>query len=233
MATKVKICGLTNAADLAWVCKCEADYAGMLVGIPQSSRNNTLQHASEMAGQSTVPVVAVTMDLSEERLLEIASVLNPHAIQLHGKEAPNIVETLKSQTECEIWKVIHLPAKDAGQPISIEPVLEKMKEYQSAGANAFLVDSMITVKGETHLGGTGKTSDWDTVAQIRGESPLPIILAGGITPQNITEAIRTTKPYAVDISSGVESTKGKKDPDKVQDLIMKVRKLDEENKTIS
>lgn len=233
MPTKVKICGLTNPADLAWVCKCEADYAGMLIDIPQSSRNNTLQHAIQMAGQSTIPVVAVTMDLSEERLLDIASELNPYAIQLHGNEAPNIVEALKSQTECAVWKVIHLPAKYVEQPISIDPVLARMKEYQSAEADAFLVDSMITIKGETHLGGTGKTSDWDTVAQIRKESPLPIILAGGINPQNITEAIRTVKPYAVDVSSGVERSKGKKDPDKVQELIMKVRQMDAETRRIT
>jgi phosphoribosylanthranilate isomerase len=226
----VKICGLTNPADLAWVCKCEADFAGMLIGIPQSSRNNTLQHAIQMSEQSTIPVIAVTMDLSEEQLLDIASELNPYAIQLHGNESPRIVEALKSQTDCKVWKVIHLPAKDADQPFSMDQVLERMKEYQSAEADAFLIDSMITIKGETHFGGTGKTSDWDTVAQIREQSPLPIILAGGINPQNITEAIRTVKPYAVDVSSGVERSKGKKDPDKVQDLIMKVRQMDTETK---
>lgn len=225
MSTKVKICGLTNLTDMELVCHCGADYAGMLVDIHQSARSNTLQHAILLSEKATIPFVAVTMDLTEDRLLQIAGELNPHAIQLHGNEPPGVVETLKSQTDCAVWKVIHLPAKDANQPIAIKPILQRMLEYQHAGTDAFLVDSMITVQGETHLGGSGKTSDWGIVAHIREQSQLPVILAGGIAPHNVTQAISTVKPFAVDVSSGVELTKAKKDPDKVLELITRVRQM--------
>lgn len=232
MKAKVKICGLTNTADMEWVCRCKADYAGMLVEIPQSSRSNTIQNAILLSEKCTIPFVAVTMDLPEDRLLRIASELNPHVLQLHGNEPFNVAEALKSQTDCTVWKVIHLPAKEANLPFDIKPIMQQMQDYQRAGVDAFLIDSMITVKGETHLGGTGKTSDWDTVAKIRQRSPLPVILAGGINPQNVSQAIRTVKPFAVDVSSGVELIKAKKDPDKVLELITHVRQMDFETGSV-
>ncbi len=232
MPCRIKICGLTNEADIQWVNKCEADYIGMLIDIPQSARCIPLERAVHLSQFTNIPIVTVTVNAEEDRLLEIVSQLNPHAIQLHGNEPPALVEVLKSQTQCKVWKVIHLPAQEANQEVALEPVLQSIKDYQSAGTDAVLVDSMVVVKGETHLGGTGKTSDWNTAAKIRQESPLPVILAGGINPSNVQQAVRTVQPYAIDVSSGVELTKTKKDPDKVQELIMKVRQMEKDSPKI-
>ena len=107
-----------------------------------------------------------------------------------------------------------------------EALLARMNEYTEAGADRILVDATIMKQGKRHLGGTGKTVDWETARILCERSNVPFIVAGGLHPGNVAEAVTRVHPYAVDLSSGVEAEKGKKSPQKVIELIDRVRKVE-------
>jgi phosphoribosylanthranilate isomerase len=222
MKYKIKICGITNRDDLELIARCGADYGGGLIEI-ESPRGLTLETAQDLFCDPPLPMVALVLDHSLEKMLRFAEMLHPAVMQLHGYESAETVAALKAQVDCEIWKVIHLPAADNDEPVDVDGALEEIERYTQAGADCFLVDATVTRQGKKHLGGTGKTVDWQAAKTIKERIDKPFIVAGGITPGNVTQAVRVVQPYAVDLSSGVELTKGKKDPDKVLDLITKVR----------
>ena len=145
------------------------------------------------------------------------------ALQLHGYESPDVVADVKKNVNCEIWKVLHLPAAQEGGSVDVDAVIAEMNDYVESGADRFLVDATIKSEGKTILGGTGKTVDWKIAREICLRSPKPFIVAGGIHPDNAADAVTVVKPYGIDLSSGVEQSKGKKDPDKVLQLITRVR----------
>ncbi len=220
---KVKICGITNRQDLEMVAKHGADYGGLIIEIEQSPRCLKLEEASRLVQNSPIPIVAVTLGKCVEDNVRITEMLPLVAIQLHGRESPEEVSYLKEQVSCEVWKVIHLPAAESGENMDLEAVLNRMWEYTAAGTDRITIDASSMVKGERQYGGTGKTVDWDMVRMIREHTDCPLILAGGIQPNNVIEAIRTVQPYGIDISSGVEVVKRKKDPEKVLSLVASVR----------
>lgn len=222
MNCKIKICGITNLHDLDTIARCGADYGGVLVEI-DSPRGVKLSQAWDLCSDPPLPMVVVTLDQPLNKLLDWAAGLCPVAMQLHGRESPDVVSELKSHLTCEIWKVIHLPPSGEENRIPVDAVLSVMDEYVEAGADRFLLDTAEIRLGKEHLGGTGKTVDWHSARAIRERSVRPLIIAGGIHPGNVVEAITFVRPDGIDLSSGVELAKGKKDPDKVLELITKAR----------
>lgn len=226
ISCQIKICGITNAEDQEWIARCGADYGGVLVEI-DSPRGLILERAWNLFTDPPLPMVAVTLDRNAEQLIEWMAGLRPAALQLHGYESPEQVACLKKKVDCEIWKVIHLPAAEEGASIDVDAINLQMQDYANAGADRFLVDAAITRQGIKQLGGTGKTVDWQIARTIRQHSPKPFIVAGGIHPGNVAEAITIVRPDGIDLSSGVEFSKGKKDPDKVMDVIARARACEE------
>lgn len=225
MTCKIKICGLTNRADIDLVAQAGADFGGLLVEIA-SPRGVTLDKAKELAHDRPLPIVAVTMDDPVERIAAIELALKPAALQLHGRETPQTVASLKRHVECEVWKVVHMPASDSGQEPDPERFIEVARPYIDAGADRILVDAKAVAAGEVRYGGTGQTVNWWTARVLREKLGVPMILAGGITPANAIDAVTAVNPYAIDLSSGVEREKGVKDPDKVRQLIELVKALE-------
>lgn len=215
---KVKICGITNRADLEIVDQAGANYAGVLVEIPSSPRSRTIEQARELFDRPLLPMIAVTLDLDLERNLHIVRTLRPHAIQLHGKESPDTIRLLQGGTDCEIWKVFHLPTFESGEEANLEILLAIMDSYAEMGTDRFVLDASAVIQGEKHLGGTGKTVNWQAARWLREHAQRPVILAGGLNPENISQAAQAVEPFALDLSSGVEAEKGKKDPEKVHRL---------------
>ncbi len=225
MACKIKICGLTNRDDMDLVANSGADYGGVLVEI-DSVRALSLEDAKTLCLDPPLPIVIVTLDRDESKNRQITEAIDPTALQLHGAESPELVKALKQQIPCEIWKVIHLPSGESGEGVDTEALLARMNEYTEAGADRILVDATIMKQGKRHLGGTGKTVDWETARILCERSNVPFIVAGGLHPGNVAEAVTRVHPYAVDLSSGVEAEKGKKSPQKVIELIDRVRKVE-------
>ncbi|RJP26826.1 MAG: phosphoribosylanthranilate isomerase [Candidatus Omnitrophota bacterium] len=200
-----------------------ADYGGIIVEIEQSPRSQALEEAFALSSDPPLPIVAVTLGKSVDDNVRIVERLKPAAIQLHGNESMEKVSALKRKVSCEVWKVIHLPATESGEAVDVEAALRRMRDYIDAGADRLTVDASSMQKGTRQMGGTGKTVDWRAVRYLCERIYQPVILAGGITPANVVEAICAVRPYGVDLSSGVEREKGKKDADMVRSLVTSVR----------
>lgn len=210
--TVLKLCGTANAGD-AQLAR-GADFCGILVGVDWSERSLTLEEAAQVAKASVVRNVILLCNPSAAFAEEVAIALRPHALQLHCHEQPGLVSELKESLTCEIWKTVHLPLVE-GQAAP--------EAYVEAGADALLVDSVDVSEGFERLGGTGKVGDWAAVAALKERIDIPLFLAGGIGPDNIADAVRSVRPHGIDLCSGVEMRRGRRDPEKVRRLIRRFR----------
>jgi phosphoribosylanthranilate isomerase len=217
----VKICGITSIHDARLAADAGADYIGVLVDVAISERTRTAAQAAEIATESPIPTVILLYNRSTSNIQEIVSQVQPFAVQLLGQESPQQVEKLTRTGACEFWKSVYLPA---GSPknVDIPAVREEMQAYRDAGADFLLFDSVDMSLEKPRYGGTGKTCDWNVAAELIAESPLPVFFAGGIRPENVKAAIETIRPHGIDLCSGVEASKGIKDPSKVEWLMEQV-----------
>jgi phosphoribosylanthranilate isomerase len=221
----VKICGITSIHDARLAADAGADYIGVLVDVAISERTRTAAQAAEIASESPIPTVILLYNRSTSDIQEIVSQVQPFAVQLLGQESPQQVEELNREGACEFWKSVYLPA---GSPknVDIPAVREEMQAYRDAGADFLLFDSVDMSLEKPRYGGTGKTCDWNVAGELITESPLPVFFAGGIRPENVKAAIETIRPHGIDLCSGVEASKGVKDPLKLERLMEQVEQAD-------
>ena len=198
-ATRVKICGITNAADRDAAVAAGADALGFIVDVPvDTAREIDSATADDLiAGVPPfVTTVLVTMPGSVSVTRDLHERVRADAIQVHGGLDPAEVATL-AETDTIVAAV---DATDPGEA----------RAYDDA-ADALLVDSADANGG----GGTGRTHDWTTTRELRETLTSPVILAGGLVPENVSKSVRTVDPYAVDVATGVEHAAGEKDHDAV------------------
>jgi phosphoribosylanthranilate isomerase len=213
-SARVKICGITRSEDLAEAVDAGADAVGFLVGVSSSPRNLSLETAEKLLRQVPVFVdsVVVTAPHSIEELVEIGDQLKPTAIQIHGKEQLETSGIRGKIGETRLIKTIYVKPSSLNQA-----TIEDSKNF-----DAILLDSF----NRGQYGGTGKVHDWILSRQIReAVAPTPVILAGGLNPENVKEGILTVQPYAVDVASGVELSPGIKDPKKVRDFVANAKEI--------
>jgi phosphoribosylanthranilate isomerase len=211
---RLKICGVTNAADARLVGECGADYCGIVVDVAVSQRSLSPEEARQVASACAVPVVALLFDADSSHVERVVQAVSPWAVQLLGSESPELVGELAPRLGCQIWKTLHL-GEIPGQA--------SVEEYADAGAEVFLVDSCDVSDGVLRPGGTGKLADWDRAAELVERSPKPVFLAGGIDAVNVPLALAKVRPWGIDLCSGVEASKGRKDPEKVRRLVATLR----------
>ena len=203
--TRVKICGITSVEDAAAAVEAGADALGF-VFVPRTPR---LVHP-EVAARIVeglppfVTTVGVFVDQPLDEVLGIAGRCRLQAVQLHGEES----EDYSRRIPLRVIKAIRVRDGRDLCPIQTYP------------ADAFLLDAF--VEGQT--GGTGTSIPWDLARQAKGKAP--IILSGGLKPETVAQAVRTVRPYGVDVSSGVETSPGRKDHQKVREFIAAVREAD-------
>jgi len=199
---KVKICGITNLEDALFATGCGADALGFIF-YPKSPRSITPEKAAAIIAKLPPFITTVGVFVNEEqrRIREILEKTGLKALQLHGEEPPEA---------CGIWTPVIKSFR-----VSDFVDLKLLEQYRNA--SAFLLDTF----SKTEYGGTGRIFNWDIAVEAKALGR--IILAGGLTPENIEEAVRRVRPYAVDVSSGVEAEKGKKDFIKVKEFIGKAR----------
>ena len=217
----VKICGITSIHDAQLAADAGADYVGVLVDVAVSERTRSATQASEIVNASSIPSVVLLYNRTTSDIQEIVSQVQPFAVQLLGQETPEQVEELKRTVACQFWKSVYLPA---GRPENVDmpAVRAEMKAYRGAGADFLLFDSVDMSLEKPRYGGTGKTCDWNVAADLIAESPLPVFFAGGIHPENVKAAIETIHPHGIDLCSGVEASKGVKDPQKLVQLMEQI-----------
>ena len=217
----VKICGITSIHDARLAADAGADYAGVLVDVAVSPRTRSTAQAVEIATESPIPTVLLLYNRATSDIQEAVTQIQPFAIQLLGQESPQQVEKLRRTVTCQLWKSVYLPA---GSPENVDmpTVRAEMQAYRDAGADFLLFDSVDLSGEKPRYGGTGKTCDWNVAAALIAESPLPVFFAGGIRPENVKAAIETIRPHGIDLCSGVEASKGIKDPHKLELLMEQV-----------
>ena len=201
--TRVKICGITRVQDAVCAAGMGADAIGLMLHQP-SSRAVGLAQALEIRHviPPFVTVTAVFLDEAEDWVAQVLHRLRPDCLQFHGCESPEF---------CESWGTPYIKAIPMG---SIENAADYAARYRLA--QGFLLDS----NAAGRLGGSGDTFDW---SRIPAHFDYPIILAGGINAANVADAITRVKPWAIDVSSGVETAKGIKDCGLIDNFMRQVR----------
>ncbi|MEM0054103.1 MAG: phosphoribosylanthranilate isomerase [Nitrososphaeria archaeon] len=210
---KVKICGITNEKDLAMVCNMGADAVGFVVGVPNSPRNLPLEKAKGLFRRvpTSVRSVLVVVPQSSEALLKLYEELKPNVIQIHGGSISETIALKQKFPNAILVRSISVKSEEA-----VQKAVKAAKIF-----DAVHVDSWAAGR----YGGTGLTHEWAFSRRIREAIyPKPLILAGGLTSENVKEAVETVKPYAVDVSTGVEVKPGVKDPLKVEAFIRNAKR---------
>lgn len=205
--TKIKICGITNLDDALLAVRCGADQLGFNFYV-KSPRCVTpeISRSINVNLPANILKVGVFVNASVENIIEAAKVALLDAIQLHGDETSVFAEDVGLRTGLTVIRALR-----------VTPEFEVQDAVEN-GADAVLLDGYSPIE----RGGTGDTFDWEIAHQVSTLVPV-LYLAGGLTPENVGEAIRKVRPYAVDVCSRIESGPGKKDEDKLRRFIAAVR----------
>lgn len=248
LKTRIKICGIQSLEDIELAALYGADAVGFITEVPvESPRKLDLKTAASLV--SEVPgymnSVLVIMPENSARALELIENVSPDVVQIHSKLSLPELEIIREKTDTPIIKTLSLPAQEetekspeknpgesagnnaeksaagsADNSILISNLLEQVRLLEEAA----VIDSILLDTGKAGKpGGTGCVHDWALSKRVARETRFPLILAGGLKPENVQEAIRVVSPYAVDTASGVE-TGGKKDAIKVKKFIEEVRR---------
>lgn len=219
--TKIKICGITNEKDALWAANAGVDFIGL-----NFYKNSPRKISVDMAKKITsslpefVKPVGVFVDEEIGAILKITKKVGLSAVQLHGNETPEYCSELKEKISATVpanllWE---------GKPQMIKAFriggdfqAEQMSQY--GNADYFLLDTFV----EDLPGGTGQAFNWDLAVELKKQGK-PIFLSGGLTPENVSEAINKVGPFAVDVCSGIERTPTRKDYDKMLAFVKAVRK---------
>lgn len=194
--TRVKLCGITDAADRDAAIAAGAHALGFIVDVDvESPREITAERAAALVDgvPPFVTTVLVTMPEAVQPAARLQERVDADAVQVHRSLDPGFVGGLRERA-------------DAGVIAVVDPDADDVSAYAGA-ADAVLVDT----PSAGGAGGTGETHDWTRTADLVADVDVPVVLAGGLTPANVTEAVEMVDPYAVDAASGVEVRGGEKD----------------------
>jgi phosphoribosylanthranilate isomerase len=201
---KVKICGLKTEAALEAALAGGADYVG-LVFFPPSPRNLTPETARGLAAKARgrAKIVALMVDPDDALIETVVTSVDPDILQLHGKEPPERVAEVRRR-----W----------GKPVMKAVKVETAADAETAFGYRHIADLVLfdarAPADSTRPGGNGAPFDWRALSGVKDK--VPFVLSGGLTPDNVADAIRLTAAAIVDVSSGVETHPGEKDPDLIR-----------------
>lgn len=201
---RLKICGITNKEDAHLVADSGADMLGMIVDVPvETPRKIRIDEAEEISkgiGED-INIVLVLCPGSVEEVENVVRRIEPFGVQMHGFESNKFLKSVrKALPDVNLIKTVHVD--EHGTIHGIMPEED-------------FVDFILLDTFSAQMGGTGKKHSWDKSREIVENSAIPVILSGGLTPENVKEAIEEVNPYGVDVASGVESSGGLKSRERV------------------
>ena len=226
--TRTKICGICSPEEIELADLYGADAIGFITEVPvKSPRKLDSKTAAYLVSRvpQTLNSVLVIMPENSAKAVKLIENINPDIVQIHSRLPLLELEIIKEKTDIPIIKTLSVPVKGefpgekTGNMAPVSDLFEKVSLLEQAD----VIDSILldTARSEKP-GGTGCVHDWTLSRRISEETRLPLILAGGLNPENVQEAIRVVSPYAVDTASGVESC-GKKNALKIKSFIEEVR----------
>ncbi|GBD47657.1 phosphoribosylanthranilate isomerase [Methylopila sp. Yamaguchi] len=211
MSVEIKICGLSDEATLDAALDAGASHVGF-VSFPRSPRHVTPDRARDLARRAhgRAGIALLTVDADDAALAALVEAVDPAVLQLHGHETPERAAAVKARFGREVWKAVPVATAE---------------DLALASAYAGVVDRVLfdakPPKGADLPGGNGVAFDWDLLAAL--DPSLRFVLSGGLTPENVAKAVARTRAPAVDVSSGVESAPGVKDPERIRAFVRAVR----------
>ena len=211
MSTRVKICGIRTSDTLDAALDAGADLIGLVL-FPKSPRNVSLDEAATLATHARdrggVEVVTLLVDPDDALVEAVVRTVKPDLIQLHGHETPARVEAVRKASGLRILKAVPV-----GAAADVAAAFDYLTPDDTR-AEMLLFDAKPPADPASLPGGNGLTFDWRILEAARGRAPFA--LAGGLTPENVAAAIALTDAAIVDVSSGVESRPGEKDPERIR-----------------
>lgn len=211
---RVKVCGITSFKDLFMAVDAGVDAVGFVVNVPQSPRNLSINESKKLIKSTPIFVetVVVTVPKHLSHLKKISKEFSSSIIQVHG------LSHLHKEIREELPDARIIASIQATPHFDTTVAVEAAEMFE-----AVLLDSYVSSKH----GGTGIANDWELGRRVREAiHPKPLILAGGLTLENVKQAINIVKPYAVDVSSGVESRPGIKDRNKIYEFVKNTKEVD-------
>ena len=189
--TRIKFCGITSVVD-AELCAGHDAWALGMIFVPSSPRRCKQSEAARIVGalRRRIELVGVFQNATLDHVVHTTESLQLTIVQLHGDEGPSYAAEVGRRTGAKVIKAVRVGSR--ADVVALQPFRTDFHLLDGAGGTPF---------------------DWSLVRARR--STVPLITAGGLTPENVEEAIRATEPYAVDVASGIEATPGRKDPEKV------------------
>lgn len=199
----IKFCGLSSRSDIEAAAEAGATHVGFVVQAPKSHRNLDLDEAAELvdATPSGLTTVLVTPSEDPDEIQAALDEADVDIVQVSGDLAPEEIEELAP--DIQVWKAVGL-ADEAHATIAT------VDSYAEAGADAVVLDAL-----EQGYGGHGEQIDWGHADHVRRSIGIETVLAGGLHPDNVAEAVQAVDPWCLDVSSGIETDQAK-DPDKMQ-----------------
>jgi phosphoribosylanthranilate isomerase len=202
---EVKICGVCRAEDARTAGEAGAAWVGVIL-TPGRTRSQSPEGAAAILDAGGVRRAGVFVDETVRAVIDTAVELELDAVQLHGDETPEMAAEIREAVRGEVWKAVRVRAPS--------DVVRSAALYGSS-VDALLLDGW----AEDAHGGTGTRFDWHAVAGSARPGDMRLIVAGGLNPDNVAQAVRVLRPAVVDVSSGVESAPGRKSPDRIRAFI--------------
>jgi len=219
--TRIKICGVTRPQDAVAAARFGADAIGMI--FHETSRRSISPDVARKIVSALPPFVtpvALFVDEDPQTVLDTAAALNIRTVQLHGDESPADVSEMRGLT---VLKALHVDADTLSNTLAEWRVA--IAEEDLLNLAAFVLDTK-----SDRPGGSGIENDWSAICELQSEGDFkglpPIIVAGGLKPDNVAKVVSEIHPWAVDVSSGVESAIGQKAEEKIESFVNAVREAD-------
>lgn len=224
--TRIKICGLMREGDIRLCAEAGAHALGFVVEYPIDVPWNLDRMAARTLMRGVPPFVTRVIVVGDDpgRVIDLAKLLKPHVVQLHGSEPLPVTARLVSEIKglgVQVIKALRISVATGKCCSGCENPLEAAKLIEDTGADALVLDSV----SEARPAGTGRSIDWSVARKIRESVRVPVILAGGLNSGNVSQAIAAVNPHGVDVISGVENPVGRKDPEKVKAFVKAVMGL--------
>jgi phosphoribosylanthranilate isomerase len=218
--TRVKICGVTSTDEIRLCVEAGASALGFVVEYPLPVPWNMQRLAAQELMRHTPPLVTrvVVVGGAPETVIPVTELLRPHAVQLHGNEPLDVTAELVVRIHAlgaAVIKALRFSTETGECDSSGHEPLLAAQRIVDVGVDALLLDSV----SANRPAGTGRSIDWTMARMIRDGVRVPVILAGGLHPGNVGQAVSAVAPYAVDVISGVEDSLGRKDPGKVRAFV--------------
>ncbi|MFB6252920.1 MAG: phosphoribosylanthranilate isomerase [Halobellus sp.] len=210
---RAKICGVTNETDLEVVERAGADAVGIIANVSvDTPREVSVEKAVRLveAAPPFLTATLVTMPETPDRAIALGERVNPDVLQVHSGFGPDAFAGIRESIRGSVVAVVDAEAPERAREVA--PTVDGV-----------LVDSV----DSDGAGGTGETHDWAATAEVASTLDAPVILAGGLDPGNVAEAVRTVRPFAVDVASGVEVSGGSKDPEAVRTFVQYAKRASE------